>query len=512
MSAGLLEIYCAENLLAHVVNGGVGAGLLEGQTYLLRACGACDTLYVDDVPLGRAVDGFNFLWQPGFFAGRVEAEAVDVNGRTLGRFQLDVGPAPDKLGHKLFQRMVDELLAFRPELLLGTEPAQSPFDINGPQTNPEIEYARARRYGTLCIDALQMVCNRPLTSLRQDRRIVMPHEARRLDVPAIRALARGPSGAAIKGHNEGAYGKGGCRISVPFAEHTVDNAANRAMAAIVDRFLSRVSGLINCFSSVSVESMNPSAPKVGRRLHILGAMRKALLRVRRSKTLSTVTRAEITAAGLNVISAHPDYARAYQLAWKALRSGIHGDDVSELLPISPTWEIYERWCFLQVTRVLCSLHPNESWRFKFGSGVDDISVQGRVRDVTVEARLQAKFRAWDVTEGSACRSLSAERIPDIVLTTESSRGRRFLILDAKYRASRSNVLDAMQSAHLYRDALLWKRERPWMSLLLIPRRGAAVWLEEEGFQTQFRIGTVELANSEKTHHLERCIYQFLVTA
>jgi hypothetical protein len=65
---------------------------------------------------------------------------------------------------------------------------------------------------------------------------------------------------------------------------------------------------------------------------------------------------------------------------------------------------------------------------------------------------------------------------------------RFAVFDAKYRASRANVLDAMGSAHIYQDSLRIGAERPWASVLLIPAGGGAPWLEESAFHAEHRVG------------------------
>ena len=85
-------------------------------------------------------------------------------------------------------------------------------------------------------------------------------------------------------------------------------------------------------------------------------------------------------------------------------------------------------------------------------------------------------------------SISKERVPDLVLTMYDSKGVRFIVLDAKYRTSRPNVLDAMESAHIYQDSLRIGSRRPEASLLLIPSSGGASWLEDPAFQAEHRMG------------------------
>jgi hypothetical protein len=85
-------------------------------------------------------------------------------------------------------------------------------------------------------------------------------------------------------------------------------------------------------------------------------------------------------------------------------------------------------------------------------------------------------------------SVSRERVPDLVMTVTSDAEVRFVVLDAKYRASRANVLDAMASAHIYQDGLRVGSRRPEASLLLVPSGGGAGWLELPAFQAEHRVG------------------------
>lgn len=82
-----------------------------------------------------------------------------------------------------------------------------------------------------------------------------------------------------------------------------------------------------------------------------------------------------------------------------------------------------------------------------------------------------------------------------------------LVLDAKCRSSRQNVLDAMRSAHLYQDALRWDGERPTCSLLLIPRGGVTTWLGSPTFHGAHQVGVQVLAPdsvaSDRTGLLDR---------
>ena len=95
-------------------------------------------------------------------------------------------------------------------------------------------------------------------------------------------------------------------------------------------------------------------------------------------------------------------------------------------------------------------------------------------------------------------SVSGQRIPDLVLKVERADDLRFMVLDAKYRTSRSNVLDAMESAHIYQDCLRIGSRRPEGSLLIVPAAGGAGWLEDPSFQEEHRVGIHVLSPDSDT--------------
>ena len=85
-----------------------------------------------------------------------------------------------------------------------------------------------------------------------------------------------------------------------------------------------------------------------------------------------------------------------------------------------------------------------------------------------------------------------------MITVDDNGARKLLVLDAKYRTSRANVLDAMRSSHLYQDALRWDEARPVCSLLLVPRGGGAPWLEATEFHAAQQVGVLALSPESRS--------------
>ena len=94
------------------------------------------------------------------------------------------------------------------------------------------------------------------------------------------------------------------------------------------------------------------ANRVDRWNQILDEMGRTFATAERRRPFGEVRRPEITAAGLNAVAAHPLYGRFWRVGWEALRRGLYRLDPEDRMPLSPTWELYERWCFVALARKL----------------------------------------------------------------------------------------------------------------------------------------------------------------
>jgi hypothetical protein len=155
--------------------------------------------------------------------------------------------------------------------------------------------------------------------------------------------------------------------------------------------------------------------------------------------------------------------------------------------LSPTWEIYERWCFLALGRALAE-QPGWDWRWSDAHH----RLVGQRNTARVELLLQPTFHSSPAPKAGFW-SVSRQRIPDIVLRVDDGAEPRFYVFDAKYRASREAVLDAMASAHIYQDSLRLGDRRARSSMLLVPAGGGAPWLETTANLHQHRVGVRPLS-------------------
>ena len=475
-------------------------------------------LFVDDEPLdaGETADGaVCWKWTPGFFAGEVRARLADANRKTLETYRLDVGPDPAKLGTEVFGRMVEDIREFDTALLLGEEPAKIQMGAIGPTDDPPVLFERLRSRREVLDAAIAAVRRDPATVLHPRRCFVPLREVRRADLRTLRVALGSPAAlaslpAARKPGADSAIGRSDAGLSAepifdtPAVERTVDSPANRAallmLRALIRRTVELPEQLKIHADQKDGDAIAPLAARLPERRRLLKEMERAFRAAERRPPFSQVNRAEVTAAGLNAISAHPIYSRFWQTAWAALRPGVYGLDRNDLLPLAPTWEIYERWCFVALAKRLREWLPEWDWTVRGEEGSDRRHALGRSTDgVALTLHLQSTFRnTWGVP-GENGWAVSRERRPDLLLTR--SRGGRvtdFVLLDSKYTAK--NLLNEIgDTAHAYQDGLRWGRRglRPAATLIVAPttegvKSDDAPWLADESYICEHRVGAVAM--------------------
>ena len=202
------------------------------------------------------------------------------------------------------------------------------------------------------------------------------------------------------------------------------------MSALILVVLSRASSLLAKLAELVAREQpsatrTPLAARWPARSASLTEIRRELRKLSRQLPYCGVLRPEVTAAGLNGVAANPLYARAWNRGWRALGQGLEGSELSDRLWVSPSWEVYERWCFVRLGQTLATCASSWNWTRDSERWVGE---RGGRR---AELVLQPVFPSRSVpTDGRW--SLSRERIPDLALIVDSDGSKRFLLLDAKY--------------------------------------------------------------------------------
>ncbi|WP_151736787.1 DUF2357 domain-containing protein [Paenibacillus tengchongensis] len=136
-------------------------------------------------------------------------------------------------------------------------------------------------------------------------------------------------------------------------------------------------------------------------------------------------------------------------------SNVVGDFLN--VPLARTFELYEIWSFLRITRALSSIFPSAAFSTNelFGMSTEKevvVSANNVILEVADQVFLcyQKTYKEYWVEE-NGIGSYSRELRPDITL--EFLENANIIVLDAKYRID-NNLNDALTSIHTYRDALV----------------------------------------------------------
>lgn len=475
-------------------------------------------LFIDDFEL-TASDcdaGITWSWTPGFFAGTVMAELV-VEGVAKGRrFFLDVSPHREKMGQEAYRDMLREVWHLDPDLIVGFEPGKGGIGHGGRSSHLAITLGRVMQNAGKFLYAVERLRDAPHSETCSSRALVPPSQCRKVDLQTVRSglgvlapslgrmskdriVSRTPSIAPV--------------LDVPLSTETLDTPANRSLLAMVLRLEALVASLSDAFErEVEREQEDPTRTSLAlrwpRRKAFLERFAISLRQMRRSSPLKFASRPETSAAGLVALSGHPNYARAYRLGTVMLRTGIEGLSPSEISWMSPTWGVYEAWCYVKTLELFRRAFPKATWRRKALSNCDRCYEADEV-DTRISLHFQQRFPSGGRTDEKFA-SLSAEFRPDIIIWVRSPGMSRWVVLDAKYRVSRSSVLEGMGSSHLYHDALKVRGQSPDLSLLLLPAEPqGTMWLTEDDFQQRHGVGAVVFAPGQASdgwlvHWLRAC--------
>ncbi|MEO7152307.1 MAG: DUF2357 domain-containing protein [Burkholderiaceae bacterium] len=464
-------------------------GLTEDTDYLIDTGRPGATLCIDDIELTASTDGL-CRWRPGFYAGRVTLHVVATGGvRT--RYALDIGPSPSKSGADCFADMVAAIRHFDQALLGGTSEATMAFGRAGQPGRyaDAVLLARMRQHGPGFLDALVNVARAPHRSVCADLQMLPLSRIRRLHPGALRdrrvAALAGASADPTTAFET-------IRIHSLTSVPTFDTPANRALLGLLQRFRATLIRLGHKVQALGLGGpQEEQAQRVGRRMIELQTLGSRVDKLLMAAPFIDVSNPSTTAAGLTQVAAQPKYGRAYRLGCRALTCHVDGQDDADELHVNHSWGIYETWCYLAVLEAI-------------GKAVGVAPVAGTPRAVTAELAytvvlpqggeleilFQGVFPSSSPWAGRSGWSISRERRPDIVLVARRAGQHRAMVLDAKWRSGKNNVLAAMESAHLYHDALRIAGGPPSPCLLLLPGAPSVAALEEQSFIDAHGVGAI----------------------
>lgn len=481
--------------------GGVLAGLQEDSQYRIAVGPDVAAVFVDDVQL-PAESPCVFRWCPAFYAGRVFVDAVRPGGGSQ-RYYLDISPNATKSGLDEFDGMVAEIRAFDQSLLSGTSSATMAFGRAGRRGHYEwdILLSRLREHGPAFLDATEAIARLPHRFLAVDKKVLPLSQIRKLHHGSLldRRLAAIAAGATI-----GAAELDTFQVSTLTSSPTFDTPANRALLAMLRRFSAVAHSVGDAVRTLKLGApQEEQQRRAARRLLALDTMLRRAQALLTGPLFREVTAAQTTSAGLTQIAAQPTYSRAYRLGSHALVSQLEDAESTDNLHIPPSWGIYETWCYLTVVKTVGSITGcPEVERPSLAVAADRAMTFELPGGRRLEVLFQATFPALSPSSTRTGWSISRERRPDIVLVLHSQDASRALVLDAKWRSKRHNILDAMETAHIYHDALRVGGVRPSPCILLLPGRSEVSDLEQPEFVAAHGVGAlsnVRIAADGLTH-------------
>jgi hypothetical protein len=464
-------------------------------------------LIVDDIELHPRAG--LFTWQPGFYAGLVNVEVIDARGEVC-TCQLQVDVNQGKSTTIAFAEMIATIRAFDTSLLLGTSEATLDFG-NEQQTSTladDILLARMRQYGQAFLDAVESILRAPHQSLLAHRQHLPLSRVRRLHHSALRdrqlaAVLNGTGGESPED----------VLIQTISSTSSCDTPANRTLLALLKRFRARATDLrTKVGGQVLAGPKDEQAKRSPRRVEVLDHLISQTRRLAEGQTLRQVSGHGPSASGLTQIAAIPGYQRAYRLGCAALMTGIEGSNPLDQLHSNFSWGIYETWCYVQVLATVQRLLENCTPLAHSSEVGAQLSYRISLPNSRViEVLFQARFPSEQAERNPLARSISRERYPDILLVDNVGMGKRCMVLDAKWRSGRTNVLEAMESAHIYHDSLRLGGTAPTPCLLLLPGDTCVPSLETDQFIEQHGVGSISefSAQGPGIDRLERRIEKWL---
>ena len=464
--------------------------LCEDTDYVITIDEASGTrLYVDDIELRPSASG-EYQWRPSFYAGRVMAEVFHRTGLRQHCW-LDVSPTSQKSAESQFEEMVAEIRAFDTKLLGGTSAAAMTFGHEGQAGlfSNDIQLSRVRTHGPGFLDAVEAISRTPHLSISSDSQVLPLSRIRKLHPTAFRDRRLAALATGSQAHADAFQT---IQLRSVTSSPTYDTPANQTLLALLKRFRATVQALTEKVATrklgVPTEEQDP---RVERRLRALDELYARAGKLVLGSPFSETSKSQTSSSGLTQIASQPIYSKAYRLGSRSLALGVDGIDRSDELHVNYSWGIYETWCFLAVVdsiKELVGCIPVAS-KPRAVSAVLAFTAKTE-SSASLEILFQANFPSLGASQERSGFSISRARIPDILIVKKTADSVRSMVLDAKWRSGRENVLEAMQSAHIYHDSLRVAGLPPSPCILLLPGNETVPELEHPSYIAEHCVGAI----------------------
>jgi len=393
-------------------------------------------------------------------------------GATERLVSLDVAPHPGKLGIEAFREMLKELSALSKDLPwgfgLGAHAAER--DTGSPGVvHPSVLEVEL----PALMEALRRLRADPLSWTERERALEPLPVSRRVDPSSFRWLVTHPRTLeAIRPSSTEGHTVPAVFVEQPRIHTSLNHPATRYVRYLLER-------LVRVFTEskkgLEKHRDEPRAVDCARIIdHATGELRNAL----RAVPLRDVRPEPPGPASLQAIIDHPTYARVQRIAPRLLDPGVRLNDEGALLTsLRPTYDLFELLVLYRLASGF-SRALGVSWECTTAApvpkGVLTSPPEGCVwqarapQGLTLEMHYQRTFESWS-DRPTPFQSLSQQRRPDyVLLLKDREEPLRWVILDAKYRSSRSAIHEGLADIHVYRDALRWNGQPPSAAFIIVP--------------------------------------------
>ncbi len=479
-----------------VASGETLGGFHEEGLYLIERPSASAQIYIEDMPLAVSTCGRFWIWSPGFYAGVVRVELDLGRDLEVSTYRLEVAPSSAKVALDQYKSYLKDLADVAPELLLGEQASTYGFSGRRAEIRLWVAYQRLFQYGTRYLTLLRVALARPIVRLQLTREQRDFHRVSRLDMASVSGLMRSPQlichivgGSDVRSSVEDFE-----TVDVPARKMTVDNDANRMMRAQLVRVLH--------LCAYALAEMDRIAARADIDVELLGRFPRRHTCVQRiwrrgSHLLARAPLTEVSnqgagVAGYNAVARNPAYGAAYDIGNRLLREGVNTSRADEPHTLKTTFDIYEAWCYFALRNALIQRRPDLKWRDRLAPGSSARKLVGRLGQLQVTLYYQLTCRSIDRLKENRYSTVSRERRPDIVLEVRCGETIHYACLDAKYKSSRSRLLEAMESAHIYQDSVRFMGQRPAATFLLCPTVSEVQTLASPKYHESYKVGCLPL--------------------
>jgi hypothetical protein len=408
-----------------------------------------------------------------FAAGRVFVELR--RGAQVRPVELTVLPDPDKLGPEAWQALIADLEQAEPGVVANLQVPRAWGTRAGGIDKPAVVVALLSLIDAW-IRALDAALSHPREVAVSAVRERPLHRVGAADPSLLAWLSAHPREAAwIDPRVDPGRSGPPPHIPVVAVRPTLDHAVHRHLVWLLLRVAARFSG-----ASTQVAGSDPVRDL---RAVALGEAAARLRRFWRTGPLSQVQPAPAADEALLVLVGDPRYAQVHRLGRTLLTLGLDAGQSGEV-PTEQTFDLYERWCWHRVIALARRHFP--ACPSRAPPAVHNARCSWVDGDTTWTVYFNLTFPRND---GGGWRSVTSDRRPDLVVHRQGPEGARYAAVDAKYRAGEAMLTDALNTAHIYRDALRGGEADgpPRGVLLLIPRAPATTspwfqpaWVRREG--------------------------------